>query len=293
MARIVVGLGEILWDLFPGGRKLGGAPANFACHANRLGVEGVTASSVGDDAPGRDILGSLRQMGLGEQYIQIQREYPTGTVTVRIDARGVPSYTIHEGVAWDHMAFGPGLEDLAGRADAVCVGSLAQRCEASRNTIHRFLDATRPACLRVFDVNLRQGFYSRDVIETTLRKTRVVKMNDEEWPMLARLLGIMPGFPDGLDTLRERFGLEAIALTRGPGGSVLFSRNGLHELGAVPVKVVDTVGAGDAFTAALTVGMLNGWPFPLAHEHAAKVAAYVCTQCGATPELPKELAGLC
>lgn len=289
MKPVVVGLGEVLWDMLPGGRKLGGAPANFACHAQHLGADGRVVSAVGDDDLGHDLLAALQSMGLTSEHIQVSPGRSTGTVTVRVDDQGKPHYVIHEGVAWDNMTFGSDLVRLAAMADAVCVGSLAQRCEATRTTTQQFLDATRPACWRVFDLNLRQAFYSRDVVATTLYKTRLMKLNDEEWPVLAGLLELPVPLPDGLKMLCNRFGVEVVALTRGPEGSLVYSRDGLHALPAARVEVADTVGAGDAFTAALTMGLLRGCALPVAHEHAARVAAYVCTRHGATPNLPPNL----
>ena len=286
---LVVGLGEILWDLLPSGRKLGGAPANFAFHAGQLGADGVTASSVGADDLGREIFERLPALGLATRFVTMSDTYPTGTVSVQLDAHGSASYTIHEGVAWDHIPFVRETEILACRADAVCVGSLAQRHADSRATIQRFLAATRPECLRIFDLNLRQHYFNRETIETTLRRCQVLKLNDEEWPVLAGLLGIEPALPAGLHALLDQYGLSLVALTCGPRGSLLCSPTESDRLAAAPVKVADTVGAGDAFTGALAVGLLKDRPLRVIHRHAARVAAYVCTQPGATPRLPADL----
>jgi len=286
---VVVGLGEILWDLLPSGRKLGGAPANFAFHASQLGAQGLVVSSVGTDALGRDIFGRLPALGLTTRFVTMLDAYPTGTVSVQLDAHGTASYVIHEGVAWDHIRFVRETEILASRADAVCVGSLAQRNADSRATIQRFLTATRTECLRIFDLNLRQHYFDREIIETTLHRCQVLKLNDEEWPVLASLLGIEPTFPAGLRALLNEYGLSLIALTCGPRGSLLCSPAETDRLEAAPVHVADTVGAGDAFTGALAVGLLKGRPLPVIHRHAARVAAYLCTQPGATPPLPADL----
>jgi fructokinase len=288
MKPLVVGLGEILWDLLPEGKELGGAPANFAYHADRLGAKGIVVSSVGDDALGREILATLQSLALSGEHVRVQGEHPTGTVSVDLNEQGMPRYTIHEGVAWDFIPSAPELDRLARQAHAVCVGSLAQRHDVSRRTVHRFLDATAPSCWRVFDLNLRQRFYTRDIIETTLKKTRLFKLNDEEWPVLADMLGVSAGLPGGLAALRERFRLDVIALTRGAEGSLICYDAGIHALAGRKVKVVDTVGAGDAFTAALLMGIMAGRPVPEAHEHAARLAAYVCTRRGATPDIPPE-----
>ena len=289
MKPVVVGMGEVLWDVFPGGRVLGGAPANFAYHANQMGATGIIASSVGNDESGRGILSGLHDMGLDSRFIHIHEKCPTGTVTVSVDSGGKPSYTINEYVAWDSIPFAMDVAALARTTDAVCVGSLAQRSEISCRTIQRFLDATRLECWRVFDINLRQKFYARETIEATLSKTRLLKLNDEEWPILAEMFGVTTVVPGGLKKLMRRFGIEIVALTRGAEGSLICSHSLTHAVQAPPVQVVDTVGAGDSFTAALVMGILRGHPLPLAHEHASRVAAYVCTQRGATPKIPTEL----
>ena len=286
---VVVGLGEVLWDLFPGGRKLGGASANFAWHANQLGATGIVVSSIGDDDLGHEILSALHLMGLDGGFIHRQASYPTVTVNVRVDSGGIPSYTIHERVAWDSIPFSPDLALLAQRADAVCVGSLAQRSAITSRTIQNFLDATPPACWRVFDLNLRQQFYSRETIELTLRKTRLLKLNDEEWPILADMFGLDAEVPGGMKKLMRLFDIEIVALTRGAEGSLIYSATETHTAKAPLVKVIDTVGAGDSFTAAFVMGILKGRPLTRAHAQAAKVASYVCTQQGATPEIPDEL----
>lgn len=285
----VVGLGEILWDLLPTGRKLGGAPANFAFHAGQLGARSVIVSSVGTDPLGTEIISQLTELGLDTGFVAILDGRPTGTVSVTLDAGGTASYTIHENVAWDHIPLTPAATALAARADAVCTGSLAQRHTDSRATIQRFLGATRPGCLRIFDLNLRQHYYDRAAIDSTLRLCQVLKLNDEEWPVLARMLDLAPAVPEGLRTLLTRYGLRLVALTCGPRGSLLCSDRAVDQVDARATRVVDTVGAGDAFTAVLAAGLLQGRPLPVIHRHAARVAAYVCSQPGATPRLPPEL----
>lgn len=286
----VVGLGEILWDLLPTGPQLGGAPANFAFHAAQLGARGIPASHVGDDPLGRNLFARLADLALDPRFVSVDPVHPTGTVSVRLDAHGSAQYTIHENVAWDHIPFTLPLQSLVAQADALCVGSLAQRHPDSRATIQRCLAATRPDCLRIFDLNLRQHYYDRDTLESTLQVCRLFKLNDEEWPVLAALLGLDAERPAGLRALFRRYAsLQWVALTAGPRGSTLYTPTECDVLAGQAVRVVDTVGAGDAFTGVLAVGLLAGLPLPGVHRHAAQVAAYVCTQQGATPLLPREL----
>ncbi|HSI32235.1 MAG TPA: carbohydrate kinase, partial [Tepidisphaeraceae bacterium] len=252
----VLALGEILWDLLPSGKQPGGAPANFAFHAGQLGADAVTVSAVGDDADGREILERLRALGLRTDLIAVDPHHPTGTVTVALDAAGVPSYTIHEGVAWDFVPETPALLELVARADCVCFGSLAQRSPATRATIRSALAATRPGCLRVFDINLRQHYFDRDVIEESLGRTTVLKLNDQELPVLGELLGM--GGEDLIGDLVGAFGLRLVAVTRGGRGAVLYGDDGavVDHPGYPAEPMADTVGAGDAFTAVLAIGLL-------------------------------------
>lgn len=284
---IVVGLGEILWDILPSGRQLGGAPANFAYHAHALGAAGTVVSAVGDDEPGKEIAQRLQRLHVDTQFLQTNT-YPTGTVTVSLES-GKPTYIIHENVAWDAIAWEERLTDLATAADAVCVGSLAQRSFISRSTIQAFLQHTRPQCLRIFDLNLRQQFYTRDIIHTALQFCNILKLNDEEWPIVAQMLELDPRVPQGLQNLMARYELDLIALTRGADGSLLITPQTVHEQPITPVHVVDTIGAGDSFTAALAMGLLRKLPLAQIHAHASAIAAYVCSQPGATPTIPKHL----
>jgi len=286
----LVGLGEILWDMLPDGKKLGGAPANFAYHAQALGCKGVVVSCVGDDDLGREILNSLEELGLDRRYIAIDPHHPTGTVTVKLDENGVPDFTIHENVAWDFIPFDQKLADLAGEADAVCYGSLCQRSEVSRDTVRRFLDATRPGCIRIYDINIRQHYYSGEIVADMLNHSTVLKLNDDELPIVAELLDIEGSESDILARLRERFELELVVLTKGAHGSRLYGKEKDSTCeGIPPEKIADTVGAGDAFTAVVAVGLLKGEDLDEINEHANRVASYVCSQSGATPKLPDEL----
>jgi fructokinase len=287
---VLVGLGEVLWDLLPGGKQLGGAPANFAYHASALGGCGEIASCVGEDDLGREILRRLDELGVGRSAVAIDGEHPTGTVSVKLDEHGKPEYTIHENVAWDFIPATPELLTLARQADAVCFGSLAQRSATSRETIARFLAATREECLRVFDINLRQAYFSPEVIDQSLEASDVLKLNDDELPAVARLLGLPAGNEDDQAVeLRRRFELRLVVLTRGAKGSTVYAPEGVSLCPPQPVRVVDTVGAGDAFTAAIAMGLLAGDDLDAVHRRAARVAAYVCSQRGATPTMPEEL----
>jgi len=286
----LVGLGEVLWDMLPGGKQLGGAPANFAYHSQALGHRGVIASCVGEDDLGKEILDCLGRLDIDRRYIAVDRDHPTGTVTVKLDEAGQPDFTIHTGVAWDFIPCSPELLDLAAEVDAVCFGSLCQRSDVSRSTVRKFLESTRPDCLRVFDINIRQSYYSKDIVNSMLKTSNVFKLNDDELPIVAELIEIGGSETDILAALTDRYDLRLVVLTKGSAGSRLYTgdRDSVHQ--GIPVAAVaDTVGAGDAFTAATVVGVLKGDDLDEINDHANRVAAYVCSQKGATPELPAEL----
>lgn len=284
----VVGLGEILWDMLPEGTFLGGAPANFAFHANQLGARGLVVSAVGHDDLGERIFANLNQLNVATEGLR-RVSRPTGTVTVTTVA-GQPSYTIHTDVAWDFIPFDAELRSIAGRADAVCFGSLAQRSTKSRQSIQAFLQATRKDCWRIFDINLRQDFYESETIRTALELAHVLKLNHEELPVVARLLGLPVSPDETVRALLATYGLRLIALTRGGEGSSLYSRwRTSHHPGHPVAHLVDAIGAGDSFTAALVMGVLHSDDLDAIHDRAARVASYVCTQRGATPQLPAEL----
>jgi len=284
---IVVGLGEVLWDLLPEGKQLGGAPANFTFHAQALGARGVLVSAVGEDALGGEIIDTLERHGLETGYVARDKAHPTGTVSVTVDGDGVPSYTIHEGVAWDYLTFSERCDALAREADAICFGSLASRNPDSRGCIHRFLESAMPGCLRVFDVNLRQQYYDGALLQTLLEHTEVLKLNEDELPVIAELLNIPGSTKERMDALLDRFALDAIALTRGARGSVLLTPGQLavHQ-GVRADRLADTVGAGDAFTAMVVTGLLNEWPLDEISERANLLAAHVCAHHGAMAPHP-------
>ena len=288
MGKYVIGLGEALWDMLPEGKKLGGAPANFAYHARQFGQEGIAVSAIGHDALGEELVGQLEEHNLPYHLARV--DYPTGTVQVTLDAQGVPQYEIKTDVAWDNIPFDEELRALAKDCKAVCYGSLAQRSEVSRATIQAFLDATPVECLKVFDINLRQNFYSKEILENAFRRCDILKINDEELVVIARLFNI-PGL--GLDEkcwyMYKEYGLKMLILTCGTNGSYVFHEGGMSYQVTPKVEVADTVGAGDSFTGSFIGSILQGKSVAAAHETAVKVSAYVCTQKGAMPTIPDNL----
>lgn len=286
---IVVGIGELLWDLLPTGKALGGAPANFCYHAQALGAEAIIVSCIGRDLEGDEAIYRLTSLGLTTAYIGRDEARPTGTVSVSLDAAGKPSYVIHENVAWDYIPGTPEILALASRTDAVCFGTLAQRSEVSRSTIRSFLKATRPQTIRLLDLNLRQTFYDRKIIEDSLHMATVLKLSDDELPVLAGLLSL-EGDPLSLvEELGRRYRLKIVALTKGAKGSLLYAEDRFFAHHGYAVDVVDTVGAGDAFAAALALGLLEGRDFDAINEKANRLAAFVCSQAGAMPLIPEEI----
>ncbi|CAL1125271.1 unnamed protein product [Cladocopium goreaui] len=286
----VVGLGEILWDVFPDGPRFGGAPANFACHVAALGGKAEMVSAVGADALGTDGVTILQQRGVGTEGIQRHESRATGTVDVQLDDKGLATYKFASGAAWDAIEWSDDLDRRATRAGAVCFGTLGQRSECSRRTIQRFVLATLPEALRIFDINLRAPFYTDEVILDSLEMASVLKLNEDEILLVAKLCELSGSENEILQALAERFELEAIALTRGQDGAVLLRGNEINEHAGVKTKVVDTVGAGDSFTAAFTLGLLEDRPLEVINRTACRIAAYVCSQSGGTPRIPPELA---
>ncbi len=282
----MAGIGELLWDMLPEGKQLGGAPTNFGYHAFQQGCQAFVVSALGTDASGNEILDRFGELGLDKTYVQQNKAFPTGTVTVSLDTNGIPSYIIHENVAWDHIAWNSPLEALAKEVDAVCFGSLAQRNPESRQTILNFLKSTKADCLKVFDINLRQSFYSREIIYQSLELSTILKLNEDELPVVAGLLGISGTEEELLMQIHQMFDLHPIALTKGAKGSLLFTEKEQSFMEVPKVEIADTVGAGDSFTAVLVAGLLQNHDLKKIHEKATRVAAFVCTQKGATPKIP-------
>jgi fructokinase len=289
----LVGLGEVLWDLLPGGRQLGGAPANFAYHAAALGAEAQIISRVGHDPLGRELLQRLDALGVPTGCIEVDPARPTGTVAVEVAADGQPVFHICENVAWDAIrGEAAGRLAVAG-ADAVCFGTLAQRSEPSRSTLRSLVSAAPPSALRILDVNLRQHYFSEQVIRESLALANVLKVNDAELPRLAGMLSLSGDDRSQMAQLASRLNLRGVAYTRGQRGSLLFFGGRWSDHPGVPTRVVDTVGAGDAFTAAMALGLLAGWELERLNQQANDVAAYVCSCAGATPAMPESLRAAC
>lgn len=283
MEKTVVGLGEALFDCLPTGRKLGGAPANFAYHVSQFGLTGYAVSAIGNDELGKEITDTFDKVGL--HYILPVVNEPTGTVQVTLDDKGIPQYEICLGVAWDNIPFTDEMKALAQKADAACFGSLAQRSEVSRATINAFLDAMPKDALKVFDINLRQHWYSREVIETSLQKSNILKINDEEILVVKSLLELQgTTYGELCLELIHHYDLQMVILTCGTEGSYVFSEQEESFLPTPKVQVADTVGAGDSFTGAFVALLLQGKSIREAHEMAVKVSAFVCTQAGAMPQ---------
>ena len=288
--RYVVGLGEVLWDVLPEGKKLGGAPANFAYHAGQfLGMDNTIAvSALGNDKLADETIEALKEHGLNDLLPRVP--YPTGTVQVQLDEQGIPTYDIKENVAWDNIPFDDDIAVIARNCRAVCFGSLAQRNVVSRETIQKFLDATPADCLKIFDINLRQQFYTQEVIRESLQRCNVLKINDEELVLIGRMFG----YP-GLDIENKcwlilgKYNLDMLVLTCGTNGSYVFTPGQKSFQETPKVQVADTVGAGDSFTGSFVGSILNGKSVAEAHRTAVQVSAYVCTQNGAMPTLPPEL----
>ena len=285
----ITGIGEILWDMFPDGAQFGGAPANFVCHSQALGARSHMVSCVGNDELGRRALGFLKEHGVDISAVTQSEERGTGTVEIELDAEGVAQFEFASDVAWDALTWSEALTHVAVKTDVVCYGTLGQRSEISKNTIQRFLKGTTDECLCVFDVNLRQQFYTEGLIRDSLEFANILKLNDEELPVLSSSCGLSGSATSVMERLRERYNLHLVALTRGAKGAILLTENSLSVCDGFAVEVRDTVGAGDAFTAAMTLGLLLGHELDRINEHACRVAAFVCSQDGAAPKLPDDL----
>ena len=290
MNIVIIGLGKALWDMLPEGKKIGGAPANFAYHVSQFGFEGYAVSAIGNDPLGDEIIQTFDKFNL--RYSLPRVNYPTGTVQVTLDEQGVPCYDIKRDVAWDNIPFNDQLRDLALKTQAVCFGSLAQRNDVSHKTISCFLDTIpeNEGQLKIFDINLRQNFYTKEIIEESLQRCNVLKINDEELVIVSRLFEY-PGIDlqDKCRSLLEKYNLKMLILTCGINGSYVFTSDEYSFLTTPKVEVADTVGAGDSFTAAFCASILKGKSMTEAHKLAVEVSAYVCTQHGAMPKLPESL----
>ncbi len=289
MSKYIVGIGEALWDVLPEGRKIGGAPANFAYHVSQFGFDSRVVSGIGDDKLGAELLEKFDDNGLNYQIEKVP--YATGTVQVELDPNGVPMYDIKEGVAWDNIPFNDELKTLAQNTQVVCFGSLAQRSVVSRETIHQFLSnmPEGDGHYKVFDINLRQGFYTKDIITDSMEKCNILKINDEELVAISRMFGY-PGIDlqDKCWILLAKYKLEMLILTCGVNGSYVFTPGNVSFVATPKVEVADTVGAGDSFTATFIAAILHGKSVKDAHMKAVRVSAYVCTQHGAMPVIPEE-----
>ena len=289
MKDLIIGLGEALWDMLPEGKKLGGAPANFAYHAGQFGLNTLAVSALGEDKLADETIEALEKNGLN--YLMPRVPYATGTVLVTLTGNGIPTYEIKENVAWDNIPFTPEVEEAARNCRAVCFGSLAQRNVVSRQTIQQFLDTTPADCLKICDINLRQQFFSKEVLEASFHRCNILKINDEELVVVSRMFGYQD-----LDDAKvcqqivKDYDLQMLVLTCGTNGSYVFTADGRKFFQPTPkVEVADTVGAGDSFTGSFCAAILNGKPIEEAHRIAVEVSAYVCTQNGAMPKYPAEL----
>ena len=290
MKNIVVGMGEALWDILPEGKKIGGAPANFAYHVSQFGLDSCVVSAVGNDPLGKEIIDNLTSKGVNHHINEVP--YPTGTVQVEIDQAGIPQYDIKENVAWDNIPYTASLKELAENTRAFCFGSLAQRNVVSRETIYSYLDAMPQTdeTLVVFDVNLRQGFYSKEILCSSMQRCNILKINDEELVTVSRMFGYPEiDLQDKCWILLGKYNLKMLILTCGINGSYVFTPGRVSYQPTPKVEVADTVGAGDSFTAAFIASILRGKSVAEAHQVAVATSAFVCTKNGAMPILPAEI----
>lgn len=278
----IIGLGEILWDMLPTGKQLGGAPANFAYHVCRLGGNGWAVSAISDDELGREIKNTLSTKKLNTILEEVNE--PTGTVQVTLNAAGVPTYDITEGVAWDHIPFTERIGNLAKETSAVCFGTLAQRSPESRATIHKFIESMPAGSLKVYDINLRQKYYDENIISDSLRLADILKINDEELEIVSEMLCLSGTSEERCRAISREFNLKFVILTMGGDGSKVILEDRVHLSAPGKINIVDTVGAGDSFTAAFMLAYLRGESIEKAHTLATEVSSYVCTKAGAMPE---------
>lgn len=278
----MAGIGEILWDLLPDGKQLGGSPMNVVYHCQAAGIKSVVVSAVGSDSLGNEIIEKVRRIGNSTEYIQICTDRPSGTVSVLLN-QGIPDFTIHKNVAWDQITWNDSLNKLAENLDAVAFGSLSQRDEISHTTIKKFLNHMQPDSIRVFDINLRQNYHSKKLISEALEMATILKINDEEMPVLSAYLNLEGSVYDQIKEIMGLYKLDLVAYTKGGLGSILFSKESISEMPATKVKIEDTVGAGDAFTGVLIAGLLKNMSLDEIHKEATEIAAWVCTKEGGTP----------
>ncbi len=291
--RWVLGLGEVLWDCFPGRELPGGAPANFAFHAAQLGCHAAVLSRVGHDERGEELLALLQAGGVVTDWIQCDEEHATGTVEVDTSRPDQPRFVIRPEAAWDYLEWTPQWQEVAGKAAAVCFGTLAQRSSRSRDTLRQLLSSVPASSLTVYDVNLRQDFYDRATIDASLRRSRAVKLNEGEEATLTQLLELGPCYPrEFAARLQFRYGVQAVCITRGGNGCLVIEGNDMADEPGLPVQVVDTVGAGDAFTAAWVFARFHGWPLRKQAQFANRVGALVASRAGAMPHLQNEYRAL-
>jgi fructokinase len=285
----IAGIGELLWDVLPDNEVIGGAPVNFAYHVTALGARGIPISTIGQDLRGEKAIAELQKRGVDIAAISISDECVTGYVTATVDDEGKASYCFPSEVAWDHLLVNEYAGNLRSTLNAVCFGSLAQRSEHSRRVIHGFLDTLRRETVKVFDINLRQNFYSKQVITSSLKRTDILKLNEEELPVLARMLELKGPSEKWLPALIKRYRLEMAILSRGDAGSLLVTAENSSEHSGIVTHVEDTIGAGDAFTAAVTIGYLRGMNLDDINEQANIIGAYVCSQQGGMPDMPESM----
>lgn len=279
---LVGGIGELLWDVLPGSKQVGGAPCNFTYHAMQSGCESILFSAVGNDKLGDELLFAIEELNISCEFIQ-RNSFPTGTVTVTLNEKGHPQYVIHENVAWDNIELDTKTRVKTSQLDAICFGTLGQRDSVSAATIKQVLNLLKPNCLKVFDINLRQNFYSPEIITNSLQYANILKMSDEELPVLSELFGLSGDLNNRLKQLLNRFLLQYIVYTMGEKGSIIMNNNHFSFIESPKIIVADTVGAGDSFTAVFVAGLLQGFTLNIIHEAASRTAAFVCTQKGGTP----------
>ena len=288
-AFTIVGIGELLWDFLPAGKEIGGAPGNFAYVAGKLGDRGVVASRIGKDTLGNEIRARLDSLGVDTDMLQVDGENPTGTVNVQVDLAGQPQFDIAAPVAWDFFEWTPSWESLARSADAIYFGTLGQRHPQSTATTQAFLRAARPDAIKIFDTNLRQNFFSAEVIQESLRLANAMKLNHDELPRVMQMLQLnaTDEISSAQKLLRE-FNLRIVCVTRGERGSLLVTQDEIAEHPGLRIEVRDTVGAGDAFTATLIHHLLRGSSLPRINEAANRMGSWVASHAGGTPPFSEE-----